>query len=80
MKITMIYFKFVLIILICFAILSLVKGSAKSKIYSREFNENEKHFNKVAGETYDPDFRSVQRPFRMAKLNLVWSKAKNVSI
>ncbi|XP_055526179.1 alpha-2-macroglobulin receptor-associated protein [Wyeomyia smithii] len=28
-------------------------------------------------ENYDPDFRNLQLPFRMAKLNLVWSKAKH---
>uniref|UniRef100_A0A2M4BRJ8 Putative alpha 2-macroglobulin receptor-associated protein n=1 Tax=Anopheles marajoara TaxID=58244 RepID=A0A2M4BRJ8_9DIPT len=27
-------------------------------------------------EIYDPDFRNIQRPFRMAKLNLVWTKAQ----
>ncbi|XP_037026290.1 alpha-2-macroglobulin receptor-associated protein [Bradysia coprophila] len=26
-------------------------------------------------EKYDPDFRTLQKPYRMAKLNLVWSKA-----
>lgn len=66
-------------ILVCLAVLFLVVGSGKSKKYSREFNENGKHFDKVVRETYDPDFRSLQRPFRIAKLNLVWSKAQNVS-
>lgn len=28
-------------------------------------------------ESYDPDFRHLQRPFRMAKLNLVFAKAQN---
>ncbi|XP_058453717.1 alpha-2-macroglobulin receptor-associated protein-like, partial [Malaya genurostris] len=28
-------------------------------------------------EIYEPDFRNIQRPFRMAKLNLVWSKAQH---
>ncbi|XP_073816667.1 alpha-2-macroglobulin receptor-associated protein [Musca autumnalis] len=46
----------------------------KAKKYSREANE---HFENVKAETYDPDFRTLQRPFRMAKLNLVWSKAQN---
>lgn len=31
-------------------------------------------------EKYDPDFRTLQKPYRMAKLNLVWSKAVHVSI
>lgn len=30
-------------------------------------------------EKYDPDFRNLQKPFRMAKLNLLWSKAVHVS-
>lgn len=29
------------------------------------------------GEKYDPDFRKLQKPFRMAKLNLVWVKAQH---
>ncbi|XP_055586555.1 alpha-2-macroglobulin receptor-associated protein [Uranotaenia lowii] len=28
-------------------------------------------------EIYEPDFRTIQRPFRMAKLNMVWSKAQH---
>lgn len=28
-------------------------------------------------EIYEPDFRNIQRPFRMAKLNLVWTKAQH---
>ncbi|XP_062538249.1 alpha-2-macroglobulin receptor-associated protein [Armigeres subalbatus] len=28
-------------------------------------------------EVYEPDFRNIQRPFRMAKLNLVWTKAQH---
>ncbi|XP_013097698.2 alpha-2-macroglobulin receptor-associated protein [Stomoxys calcitrans] len=47
----------------------------KSKKYSKEANDP--HFSQVKSETYDPDFRTLQRPFRMAKLNLVWSKAQN---
>lgn len=50
----------------------------KAKKYSREANEP--HFDQVKAESYDPDFRTLQRPFRMAKLNLVWSKAQNVSL
>lgn len=30
-------------------------------------------------EVYEPDFRNIQRPFRMAKLNMVWAKAQHVS-
>ena len=50
----------------------------KAKKYSREANDPQ--FEQVKSETYDPDFRTLQRPFRMAKLNLVWAKAQNVSI
>lgn len=64
-----------------------------SKKYSREANEQqyiqqkqhkskEKSYEgefKLTTERYDPDFRNLQRPFRMAKLNLVWAKAQNVS-
>uniref|UniRef100_A0A3F2Z497 Alpha-2-macroglobulin RAP C-terminal domain-containing protein n=1 Tax=Glossina pallidipes TaxID=7398 RepID=A0A3F2Z497_GLOPL len=47
----------------------------KSKKYSREVNDPQ--FAKVLAESYNPDFRALQRPFRMAKLNLVWTKAQN---
>ncbi|EDV49703.1 alpha-2-macroglobulin receptor-associated protein [Drosophila erecta] len=47
----------------------------QSKKYSKEANDP--HFQQVKQETYDPDFKSIQRPFRMAKLNLVWAKAQN---
>lgn len=35
--------------------------------------------NDLPVEKYDPDFRNLQKPFRMAKLNLVWTKAQQVS-
>lgn len=35
--------------------------------------------NDLPTEKYDPDFRTLQKPFRMAKLNLVWVKAQQVS-
>ncbi|XP_017057389.1 alpha-2-macroglobulin receptor-associated protein [Drosophila ficusphila] len=47
----------------------------QSKKYSKEANDL--HFQQVKQEKYDPDFKSIQRPFRMAKLNLVWAKAQN---
>ncbi|XP_017117228.1 alpha-2-macroglobulin receptor-associated protein [Drosophila elegans] len=47
----------------------------QSKKYSKEANDP--HFQQVKQEKYDPDFKSIQRPFRMAKLNLVWAKAQN---
>lgn len=48
-------------------------GKKKNK-YSAEMN-----IPQPPTEKYDPDFRKLQRPFRMAKLNLVWSKAVHVS-
>uniref|UniRef100_A0A182MEF5 Alpha 2-macroglobulin receptor-associated protein n=1 Tax=Anopheles culicifacies TaxID=139723 RepID=A0A182MEF5_9DIPT len=37
-----------------------------------------KHANVLPdSEIYEPDFRNIQRPFRMAKLNLVWTKAQH---
>ncbi|KAH8243138.1 hypothetical protein KR032_004742 [Drosophila birchii] len=48
----------------------------QSKKYSREANDPQ-HFEQVRQEKYDPDFKTIQRPFRMAKLNLVWAKAQN---
>lgn len=47
----------------------------ESKKYSREANDP--HFKHVIEEKYDPDFKNIQRPFRIAKLNLLWSKAQN---
>ncbi|XP_016975593.1 alpha-2-macroglobulin receptor-associated protein [Drosophila rhopaloa] len=47
----------------------------QSKKYSKEANSP--HYEQVKKEKYDPDFKSIQRPFRMAKLNLVWAKAQN---
>lgn len=46
----------------------------KSK-YSAEANQSYE-----PTEKYDPDFRTLQKPYRMAKLNLVWSKAVHVSV
>lgn len=34
--------------------------------------------NEVPVETYDPEFRKLIRPFRMAKINVIWSKAQQV--
>lgn len=49
----------------------------ESKKYSKEANDP--HFKQVLNEKYEPEIRNLQRPFRMAKLNLVWAKAQNVS-
>ena len=42
--------------------------------YSKEANE----LPPPPKETYDPDFRTLQKPYRMAKLNMVWAKAQQV--
>ncbi|KAH8236495.1 hypothetical protein KR026_003696 [Drosophila bipectinata] len=55
---------------------SQVDADKKGKKYSRESNDPQ-NFRQVAEEKYDPDFKNIQRPFRMAKLNLVWAKAQN---
>ncbi|XP_034115943.1 alpha-2-macroglobulin receptor-associated protein [Drosophila albomicans] len=47
----------------------------QSKKYSKEANDP--HFKQVINEKYEPEIRNLQRPFRMAKLNLVWAKAQN---
>lgn len=49
----------------------------ESKKYSKEANDPQ--FKHVINEKYEPEIRNLQRPFRMAKLNLVWAKAQNVS-
>lgn len=49
----------------------------KSK-YSAEANQSYEPTERT--EKYDPDFRTLQKPYRMAKLNLVWSKAVHVSM
>lgn len=48
---------------------------------------DKKHKNKYSAEAnnlpnldkYEPDIRELQKPFRMAKLNLVFSKAQQVT-
>lgn len=41
-------------------------------------NKYSKHANVLPdSEIYEPDFRNIQRPFRMSKLNLVWTKAQH---
>jgi alpha-2-macroglobulin receptor-associated protein len=44
--------------------------------YSKEANVKETTTEKLF-EKYDPDLRHLHKPFRMAKLNLVWSKAQH---
>lgn len=54
-----------------------VNADRKEKKYSKEANDPQ--FKHVINEKYEPEIRNLQRPFRMAKLNLVWAKAQNVS-
>ncbi|XP_037808616.1 alpha-2-macroglobulin receptor-associated protein-like [Lucilia sericata] len=68
-------FKIKLCIIAALLLCSCTLADKKAKKYSREANDP--HFEQVKSETYDPDFRTLQRPFRMAKLNLVWAKAQN---
>lgn len=60
-------------------------GSQESKKHKNKYSAeaNRRNDRDVSSESrelpperYDPDFRTLQRPFRMAKLNLVWSKAQ----
>ena len=52
--------------------LSFVECDKNSHKYSKEANIR-------LEEKYDPEFRNIEKPFRMAKSNLVWSKAVHVS-
>lgn len=70
-------FKFKLFVIAVLLLCTCTFADKKAKKYSREANDPQ--FEQVKSETYDPDFRTLQRPFRMAKLNLVWAKAQNVS-
>lgn len=63
-------FSVILLVIFCIFQLSVCDKKHKNK-YSAEANQP------YTTEKYDPDFRNIQRPFRMAKLNLVWSKAQH---
>lgn len=67
------YLIFFTLLYVGFTIIGHCDGKKKNK-YSAEMN-----IPQPPTEKYDPDFRKLQRPFRMAKLNLVWSKAVHVS-
>ena len=66
-----------LTIIICLLVFCVVQikseKNAKNK-YSKEANTV-----RFTTEKYDPDVRKLNKPFRIAKLNLVWSKAQHVS-
>lgn len=61
-----------IVLLLCISCCSCKKHKSK---YSAEANQPTEPVEK-----YDPDFRTIQKPYRMAKLNLVWSKAVHVSV
>ncbi|XP_055636377.1 alpha-2-macroglobulin receptor-associated protein [Toxorhynchites rutilus septentrionalis] len=52
-------------------------GGYKHKVEKPYDKYSKKANNLPASEIYEPDFRNIQRPFRMAKLNLVWTKAQH---
>lgn len=57
-------------------LLLIAQANGNSKKQSQKYSKeaNTPHF---TTESYDPEFRNLQRPFRMSKLNLVWTKAQN---
>lgn len=61
-----------IVLLLCLSYCSCKKQKSK---YSAEANQPPEPVEK-----YDPDFRAIQKPYRMAKLNMVWSKAVHVSV
>uniref|UniRef100_A0A023ER05 Putative alpha 2-macroglobulin receptor-associated protein n=1 Tax=Aedes albopictus TaxID=7160 RepID=A0A023ER05_AEDAL len=64
--------KLILISLLCVHLIPAWTGAEKaSDKYSKKANAL------PDSEIYEPDFRNIQRPFRMAKLNLVWAKAQH---
>ncbi|XP_053951107.1 alpha-2-macroglobulin receptor-associated protein [Anastrepha ludens] len=82
----------VLLVLMLLQLHLAIGDKKQSKKYSREANDpkntQQKSYDKssrktdesewkLTTEAYDPDFRNLQRPFRIAKLNLVWAKAQN---
>ena len=52
-----------------FCLLIVLMGAFCENKYSRTANEKKKS---------DVDFRSLEKPFRMNKLNLLWTKARQV--
>ncbi|CAO1422532.1 unnamed protein product [Diamesa tonsa] len=51
----------------CLIVLTCAGDNKKHDKYSKK--------NNIPEEKLDPDFRSLQKPFRISKLNLLWSKA-----
>lgn len=61
-------------------LISIISGvccDKHSHKYSEGANSPPHTNNTLTTEGYDPEIRNIQRPFRMAKLNLVWSKAQS---
>lgn len=51
----------------------------KKKPKSSEERDFPKNDAPILRDIEEPNFRTLRTPFRMAKLNLVWSKAQHVS-
>lgn len=63
----------ILCVIVVLLFIGVSLGDKKSHKYTAEANSP------MMNENYDPDFRNLQKPFRIAKLNLVWTKAQHVS-
>ncbi|EAT37199.1 AAEL010784-PA [Aedes aegypti] len=64
--------KFLVVALICVNLMpAWIEAEKAAEKYSKKANTL------PDSEVYQPDFRNIQRPYRMAKLNLVWSKAQH---
>lgn len=69
------FFILIAIFIVCCYIEPGICDKKHKNKYSAEANRN----NDLPPEKFDPDFRTLQKPYRMAKLNMVWSKAQQVS-
>ncbi|XP_063704875.1 alpha-2-macroglobulin receptor-associated protein [Culicoides brevitarsis] len=70
---------FLFVILMLFCISSTI-GDKPHKKYSKDANKrdsSEERDDKFVRDIEEPNFRTLRTPFRMAKLNLVWSKAQH---
>lgn len=76
---------FVVIIIFLGLSVSIVSCDKPHKKYSKDMNEpkkvdsDENYERPVLRDIEEPNFRTLKTPYRMAKLNLVWSKAQHVS-
>lgn len=69
----MVVFKNIISSIIFLSIFAIALSNKKSNKYSKEANV-------PSLDNYEPDFRTLKDPFRIMKVNLVWSKAQHVSI